>query len=52
MIRSPGFLTSTGGVAPHGYFVPFLFVLLMPAFIISSFDSTGNMAEEVQGRLP
>jgi amino acid transporter len=48
VIRSPSFLTSTGGVAPHGYFVPFLFVLLMPAFIISSFDSTGNMAEEVK----
>lgn len=48
VIRSPSFLTSSGGVAPHGYFVPFLFVLLMPAFIISSFDSTGNMAEEVR----
>lgn len=48
VIHSPSFLTSTGGVAPHGYFVPFLFVLLMPAFIISSFDSTGNMAEEVK----
>jgi amino acid transporter len=48
VIRSPSFLTSTGGVAPHGYLVPFLFVLLMPAFIISSFDSTGNMAEEVK----
>jgi amino acid transporter len=48
VIRSPSFLTSTGGTAPHGYLVPFLFVLLMPAFIISSFDSTGNMAEEVK----
>jgi amino acid transporter len=48
VIRSPSFLTSTGGAAPHGYLVPFLFVLLMPAFIISSFDSTGNMAEEVR----
>lgn len=48
VIRTPAFLTSSGGVAPHGYIVPFLFVLLMPAFIISSFDSTGNMAEEVK----
>jgi amino acid transporter len=48
VIRSPSFLMSTGGTAPHGYLVPFLFVLLMPAFIISSFDSTGNMAEEVK----
>ncbi len=50
VIRPPSFLTSTGGVTAHGssYLVPFLFVLLMPAFIISSFDSTGNMAEEVR----
>jgi amino acid transporter len=48
VIRSPSFLTSTGGTASAGHLVPFLFVLLMPAFIISSFDSTGNMAEEVK----
>jgi amino acid transporter len=50
LIRPASFLTSTGGVTAHGssYLVPFLFVLLMPAFIISSFDSTGNMAEEVR----
>jgi amino acid transporter len=48
VIRSPSFLTSTGGTTAHGSLVPFLFVLLMPAFIISSFDSTGNMAEEVK----
>jgi amino acid transporter len=50
VIRPASFLTSTGGITAHGssYFVPFLFVLLMPAFIISSFDSTGNMAEEVK----
>jgi amino acid transporter len=48
IIRPVSFLASSGGVAPHGFFVPFLFVLLMPAFIISSFDSTGNMAEEVK----
>jgi amino acid transporter len=49
VIRPVSFLASTGGVAAHGgYLIPFLFVLLMPAFIISSFDSTGNMAEEVK----
>jgi len=49
LIRPASFLTSAGGVTAHGsYLVPFLFVLLMPAFIISSFDSTGNMAEEVR----
>jgi amino acid transporter len=49
VIRPASFLTSSAGVTGHAtYFIPFLFVLLMPAFIISSFDSTGNMAEEVK----
>ncbi|HYM50437.1 MAG TPA: amino acid permease [Candidatus Limnocylindrales bacterium] len=45
------FLTNTGGTdAGHslGYLVPFLFVMLMPAFIISSFDCTGHTGEETK----
>jgi len=40
-------LTNSGGTVQHGQWVrPFLFALLLPLFIISSFDSTGNAAEE------
>ena len=45
------FLGKTGGVeAAHGgsYLIPFLFVLLMPVFIIGSFDSTGHTGEETK----
>jgi amino acid transporter len=45
------FLGNTGGVeAAHGgsYLIPFLFVLLMPVFIIGSFDSTGHTGEETK----
>jgi amino acid transporter len=45
------FVGSTGGVeADHGgsYLIPFLFVLLMPVFIIGSFDSTGHTGEETK----
>jgi amino acid transporter len=45
------FLTNDGGTsAGHnlGYLVPFLFVMLMPAFIISSFDCTGHTGEETK----
>ena len=40
-------LTNSGGTVHHGQWAkPFLFALLLPLFIISSFDSTGNAAEE------
>jgi amino acid transporter len=40
-------LTNTAGtVVNHQWFRPFLFAFLLPAYIISSFDSTGNAAEE------
>jgi amino acid transporter len=40
-------LTNSGGTVQHGHWVkPFLFALLLPLFVISSFDSTGNAAEE------
>jgi amino acid transporter len=43
------FLTSTGGTdAAGGYFKPFIFVLLMPAFIFGSWDSTGHTGEETK----
>jgi amino acid transporter len=42
-------LGNSGGTGSGwGYLVPFLFVLLMPAFIISSFDSTGHTGEETK----
>jgi amino acid transporter len=40
-------LTNTAGtVTNHQWFKPLLFAFLLPAYIISSFDSTGNAAEE------
>lgn len=40
-------LTNTAGtVVNHQWLKPFLFAFLLPAYIISSFDSTGNAAEE------
>lgn len=42
-------LTNSGGTVQHGQWAkPFLFALLLPLFIISSFDSTGNAAEETR----
>ncbi|RRR86079.1 APC family permease [Streptomyces sp. RP5T] len=42
-------LTDTGGTASGGDWVkPLLFAFLLPAYIISSFDSTGNAAEETR----
>jgi amino acid transporter len=41
------FLTNTAGTTPNGnWYLPFLFTLLIPAFVISSFDSSGNAGEE------
>ena len=40
-------LTNTAGtVVNHQWLKPLLFAFLLPAYIISSFDSTGNAAEE------
>jgi amino acid transporter len=40
-------LTNTAGtVTNHQWLKPLLFAFLLPAYIISSFDSTGNAAEE------
>lgn len=40
-------LSNSGGTISHGHWLtPFLFAFLLPAYIISSFDSTGNAAEE------
>jgi amino acid transporter len=41
-------LTSTGGVLAHGQssFLPFLFALLVPVFVISGFDVNGTAGEE------
>lgn len=51
IVRHPtqpvSFLTNTGGKVVHGAWLkPFLFAFLLPAYVISSFDSTGNAAEE------
>jgi amino acid transporter len=44
-----GFLSNSAGTGTGwGYFVPFLFIMLMPAFMISSFDSTGHTGEETK----
>jgi amino acid transporter len=40
-------LTNTAGtVVNHAWVKPLMFAFLLPAYIISSFDSTGNAAEE------
>ena len=46
--HSPSVLTSTGGLVPHGQsaFLPFLFALLVPVFVISGFDVNGTAGEE------
>jgi amino acid transporter len=41
------FLSNTGGTVVHGAWLkPALFALILPTYIISSFDSSGNAAEE------
>ena len=46
--QSPSFLFEHGGTDTNGLLVPFLTVLLMPVFIIGSFDSTGHVGEETK----
>ena len=38
----------SAGTAPNGWFVPFLAAMILPAYMISSFDATGNAAEETK----
>jgi amino acid transporter len=43
-------VNNTAGTVSHGeWFKPFLFAFILPAYIISSFDSSGNAAEETHG---
>jgi amino acid transporter len=46
--NSASALTSTDGIIPHGHstFLPFLFALLVPVFVISGFDVNGTAGEE------
>lgn len=40
-------VNNTGGTVSNGHWVkPFMFAMIFPAYLISSFDSTGNAAEE------
>ncbi len=40
-------LANTGGTVAHGQWLkPFLFAFILPAYMISSFDSSGNASEE------
>lgn len=41
-------LTDSAGTAAGGWFGPFLFAMILPAYLISSFDATGNAAEETK----
>ena len=44
--HSLSFLNNTGGTTKNGWLKPAAFGLILPAYIISSFDSTGNTSEE------
>lgn len=39
---------NTGGTTEHGWVQPLLFAMILPAYAISSFDATGNAAEETK----
>lgn len=41
-------VTETAGTAENGWILPFLFATILPAYLISSFDATGNAAEETK----
>jgi amino acid transporter len=41
-------LNDTAGTAADGWLKPFLFAMILPAYLISSFDATGNAAEETK----
>ena len=38
----------TAGTTENGWILPFLFGMILPAYLISSFDATGNAAEETK----
>lgn len=40
--------TDTAGTTADGWLKPFLFAMILPAYLISSFDATGNAAEETK----
>jgi amino acid transporter len=43
------FLNDSGGTASGGnWLTPFLFAMILPAYMISSFDATGNASEETK----
>jgi amino acid transporter len=47
--NSVSFLTNTGGTVVNGNWIkPFAFALLVPAYVVSSFDSSGNAGEETR----
>ncbi len=41
-------LTDTAGTTEGGWLKPFLFAMILPAYLISSFDATGNASEETK----
>ncbi|GAB3059324.1 amino acid permease [Intrasporangium mesophilum] len=41
-------LNDSAGTAADGWILPFLFAMILPAYAISSFDATGNAAEETK----
>jgi len=41
-------LSDTAGTTGSGWLKPFLFAMILPAYLISSFDATGNAAEETK----
>lgn len=41
-------LSDTAGTTSDGWVKPFLFAMILPAYLISSFDATGNAAEETK----
>lgn len=44
--QSISIVNDSGGTASGGWLKPFLFAMIYPAYLISSFDSTGNASEE------
>lgn len=41
-------VNETAGTADAGWISPFFFAMILPAYLISSFDATGNAAEETK----
>jgi len=41
-------LSDSAGTTADGWLKPFLFAMILPAYLISSFDATGNAAEETK----